>query len=57
MSEKTIRPKPYASDFNDAQWEILAPMLPLNTGRGARNKHPLRKVVNAIFYININSCK
>ena len=32
-------------------------MLPPNTGRGARNKHPLREVANAIFYININSGK
>lgn len=57
MSEQTIRPKPYTSDLNEAQWEILAPMLPLNTGRGARNKHPLREIVNAILYINVNACK
>ena len=57
MSEHTIRPKPYTSDLNEAQWEILAPMLPLNTGRGARNKHPLREIVNAILYINVNACK
>lgn len=57
MSEQTIRLKPYTSDLNDEQWEILSPMLPLNTGRGARNKHPLREIVNAILYINVNSCK
>ena len=57
MSENTIRLKPYTSDLTDAQWDILAPMLPVNTGRGARNKHPLREIVNAILYINVNSCK
>ena len=45
MSEQTIRPKPYTSDLSDAQWEILAPMLPPNTGRGRRNTHPLRNIV------------
>ena len=57
MSGQTIRLKPYTSDLNDEQWEILSPMLPLNTGRGARNKHSLREIVNAILYINVNSCK
>ncbi len=57
MSESTTRLKPYTSDLTDAQWEILSPMLPVNTGRGAKNKHPLREIVNAILYINVNSCK
>ena len=55
MSEQTIQRKAYSTDLTDAQWELLAPMLPVNTGRGARNKHPLREIVNAIFYIN--GCK
>ena len=57
MSEQTIRLKPYTSDLTDAQWDILSPMLPPNTGRGAKNKHPLRAIVNAILYINVNGCK
>ena len=57
MSEQTIQRKAYTSDLTDAQWEILAPLLPVNTGRGRRNTHPLREVVNAILYINVNACK
>ena len=57
MSEQTIPRKAYTSDLTDAQWEILAPMLPVNAGRGRRNTHPLREVVGAILYININGCK
>ena len=57
MSEQTIRRKAYSSDLSDAQWDILSPMLHVNTGRGRRNTHPLREIVNAILYINVNGCK
>lgn len=57
MSEQTIQRKAYTSDLTDAQWEILSPMLPVNTGRGRRNLHPLREIVSAILYINGNGCK
>ena len=57
MSENTIRRKAYSSDLTDAQWDILSPMLHVNTGRGRRNIHPLREIVNAILYINVNGCK
>ena len=54
MSEQTIRLKAYTSDLNDVQWEILSPFVSVNTGRGTRNKHPLREIINAILYINVN---
>ena len=57
MSEQTIRRKPYTSDLTDAQWDLLTPFVSINTGRGTKNTHPLREILNAIFYINVNSCK
>lgn len=32
-------------------------MLPPNTGRGRRNIHDLKEIVDAILYINVNGCK
>ena len=40
-----------------AQWEIISPLLPPNTGRGRRNTHALKDIVDAILYINVNGCK
>ena len=42
--------KPYPSDFSDAQWNILAPLIPPKIGRGENRKVDIREVVNAIFY-------
>ena len=57
MSGQTIRRKPYTSDLTNAQWDLLTPFVSVNTGRGARNTHSLREILNAIFHINVNSCK
>ena len=44
-----------ASSITDAQWAVLEPLLPAagNTrGRGGRpEKHPRRRVLDAIFYL------
>jgi putative transposase len=57
MSEQTHPRKAYTSDLNDAQWDLISSFVSVNMGRGTKNKHPLREVVNAIFYINVNGCK
>jgi putative transposase len=49
--------KPYSSDLASEQWAILEPLLPSYTGRGRRQTHALREIINAIFYINVNGCK
>ena len=49
--------KPYSSDLTAEQWEILRPLVPPNTGRGRRQSHSLKDIIDAIFYINANSCK
>ena len=57
MPELTNPRKAYTSDLNDAQWDIISPFVSVNLGRGTRNKHLLREVINAISYINANGCK
>lgn len=49
--------KAYSSDLTDAQWAIIEPMFPPNTGRGRRHKHHLKDIIDAIFYLNANGCK
>lgn len=55
-SKTTVR-KSYTSDLTDDQWSRIKPFLPANTGRGRRQTHSLREIVNAIFYLNANGCK
>lgn len=57
MSGSKVQRRPYSSDLTLAQWSIIAPMLPPNTGRGRRNIHDLKDIVDAILYINVNGCK
>ena len=45
----------YASDLNDAQWAIIAPLLK-RTGSGRPMQLELRAVVNAIFYVLRTGC-
>src|SRR5271154_3205681 len=49
--------KSYTSDLTDEQWALIASFLPPNTGRGRRQTHELREIVNGIFYLNANGCK
>jgi putative transposase len=48
--------KPYDSDLTDAQWELLAPLLPPEVGGGRHRSVNLREVVNAIFYRLRSGC-
>jgi putative transposase len=49
--------KPYPSDVSDAQWEILEPLIrtPKKKG-GTPAEHPLREIVNGLFYILRTGC-
>ena len=50
---------PYPSDLTDAQWELLAPLLPPARPPGQRGRPrttDLREVVNAIIYITRAGC-
>jgi putative transposase len=41
----------FASDLTDAEWEVLAPLLPARPGIGRPPEWPMREIVNAIFYV------
>jgi len=54
------RPRRYPSDTSDAEWSLLAPLLPApawQSGRGGRPEaHCRRAVVDAIRYVVHNGC-
>src|SRR5215218_6205249 len=41
----------YASDLNDAEWALLEPLVPRSHPAGRRQIDPLRRIVDAIFYL------
>lgn len=49
--------EPYSSDLTPEQWDIIRPLIPPNMGRGRRQTHSLKDIIDAIFYINANGCK
>ncbi|QYB00127.1 transposase (plasmid) [Rhodococcus sp. USK10] len=49
------KPKPYPSDLADAQWELIAPMVPVPSA-GRPPIHSRRRIVDAILYVNRTGC-
>lgn len=49
--------KPYVSDLDDQQWELVAPLIPAEKKRGRPRTTDMREVVNAIFYLNRTGCR
>lgn len=50
----------YPSDLTDEQWALIEPLLPApRTGRkgGRREKHPRRRIVDAILYLARTGCQ
>lgn len=41
----------YPSDVTDAEWAVIAPLLPAPKPRGQPRIHSLREIVNAIRYV------
>ncbi len=41
----------YETDLMDAEWKLLAPMMPCPRSTGRQRKWSLREIVNAIFYV------
>ena len=48
--------KPYPSDLTDAEWAILAPLMPPAKSQGRPRTTDLREVVNAILYVVRTGC-
>jgi putative transposase len=46
----------YPSDLTDAEWQILAPLLPPPAETGRRRSWPMREVMNAIFFVLRGGC-
>ena len=63
MWTETTRPKyerehlRYATDVTDAEWAVIAPLLPADRALGRRRTTDLREVINAIFYILRAGCQ
>jgi putative transposase len=55
MIEHTSR-KAYPSDLNDAQWEILEPLLPPADPEGRPLVYARREIVNALLYVLRTGC-
>jgi len=47
----------YLSDLTDAQWALLAPLLPTKVGPGRPQTYPLRLIVNAMLYLLRTGCQ
>jgi transposase len=41
----------YSSDLTDAEWAVLAPVIPPRSGLGRPPKWPLRAIVNGMLYV------
>jgi putative transposase len=41
----------YASDLTDAEWALLEPLVPRSHPSGRRQTYPLRRIIDAIFYL------
>jgi len=48
--------KIYLTDLSDAEWTCLEPHLPTPKAAGRPRIHPLREILNAIFYIVRSGC-
>jgi putative transposase len=41
----------YPSDVTDAEWAVLEPLVTPTARRGQPRLHPLRRILNVIFYL------
>jgi len=47
----------YSSDLTDAEWELIAPMIPPAKRGGRHRGIDVREVLNAIFYVLWTGCQ
>lgn len=47
----------YASDLTDAEWKLIAPLMPARSPIGRPRTTDLRAVVNAVFYMASTGCQ
>jgi transposase len=51
------REERYPSDVTDAEWEIIAPMIPSQRQGGRRRETDMRDVMNAVRYVLRTGCQ
>jgi len=47
----------YPSDLDDAEWALIAPLIPPARRGGRRRSVNVREVINAIFYVLSTGCQ
>jgi putative transposase len=52
-----MKRKAYASDLNDAEWDLLKPHIPEAKKGGRPRSSDMREVINAIFYVLKTGCQ
>lgn len=48
--------EPYDTDLTDAEWEIIAPLMPPAKPVGRPRKYEMREVINALLYLLRTGC-
>ncbi len=48
--------KPYPSDLNDAEWQIIKPLIPPAKPGGRPRRTDMREVLNGVFYVLRSGC-
>jgi putative transposase len=48
--------EPYPSDLTDAQWRLIAPLIPGAKPGGRPRKYDMRQVVDGLLYLNREGC-
>ena len=46
----------YPTDLTDAEWHAIAPYMPTEKPHGPPRKHPVREVLDAMFYVVRGGC-
>src|SRR5947209_20444866 len=52
----SLPPHPYRSDLSDAEWELLAPLIPPANPGGRPRKWPMRTILDGIFSLLRSGC-
>ncbi len=47
----------YPSDLSEREWKIFAPLIPPAKPGGRPRKWPMRKILNAVFYLLRSGCQ
>lgn len=47
----------YPSDLSDAEWEVIAPLIPPARPGGGKRRVDMREVVNGLMYVLSTGCQ